>query len=204
MPRGARPVAAATGTAVAGLGKSVLLLRPGVEERTHHLPLELVRRDIAGDHPGVPLMLRIRVLDAGTGAPVTGAVIDIRHRDALGRTGPGTEVRGAQMADQQGYAEFRTVHPGWHDGEPVQIVAEVHVGGYLAGGRSVAHTGHLRFPEALTAEVAQLAPYRAIRTPRTTADTGGEHAVGTLQVVPRDRYHLASGLLASIVVAVAG
>ncbi|MEU8243720.1 hypothetical protein AB0C07_36170 [Actinoplanes missouriensis] len=171
-----------------------LSLTPDLEKKAHHLPLELVRRDIAGDHPGVPLMLRIRVLDESSGDPVTGAVIDIRHCDALART----QVRGAQLTDRNGYAEFRTVHPGWHPNEPVHIAVEVHVGGYLAGGRSLAHTGRLGFPEPLTAEVAQLAPYRAIRTPRAVSR---EHA-GTLTVVPRDRFHLASGLLASIVVAV--
>ncbi|WP_127553363.1 hypothetical protein [Actinoplanes sp. OR16] len=153
-----------------------------------------MRRDIAGDHPGVPLMLRIRVLGETTGDPVGGAVLDIRHWDALGRT----QVRGAQMTDQQGYAEFRTVHPGWQADVAVHIHAEVHVGGYLAGGRSIAHSGRLYLPEALTAEVAQLPPYRQIRTPRAVTD----EQASTLHVVPRDRFDLVSGLLASIVVAV--
>lgn len=171
--------------------------------QTHHLPLELVRRDIAGDHPGIPLMLRVRVLTAGTGRPVAGAVLDIRHCDALGRTGEETRVRGAQMTDAQGYAEFRTVHPGWQAGQAVHIIAAVHVGGYLAGGRSVAHTGRLYFPEQLTAQVAQLPPYRAIRAPRTPCDDDpARTAGGMLHVVPRDRFELSSGLLATITVAV--
>ncbi|MBB2943973.1 protocatechuate 3,4-dioxygenase beta subunit [Actinoplanes lutulentus] len=174
--------------------KTALLLTPDLEGRAHHLPLELVRRDIAGDHPGVPLMLRIRVLGDESGDPVVGAVLDIRHCDALGRT----QVRGAQMTDHQGYAEFRTVHPGWLPDEPVHIAAEVHVGGYLAGGRSIAHSGRLYLPESLAAQVAQMPPYRNIRTTRAVDD---EHA-STLHVVPRDRFHLASGLLASIVIAV--
>ncbi|MEU4692832.1 hypothetical protein [Actinoplanes sp. NPDC023714] len=188
--------AARPGTAVLGssTARTALLLTPDLEERVHHLPLELVRRDIAGDHPGVPLMLRIRLLAEKTGDPIGGAVLDIRHWDALGRT----EVRGAQVTDPQGYAEFRTVHPGWQDGVPVHIHAEAHRGGYLAGGRSVAHSGRLHLPEALTAEVAQLPPYRSIRTPRAVND---ERAC-TLHVVPRDRFDLVSGLLASIVVAV--
>ena len=178
------------------------LLLPSAGQ-THHLPLELVRRDIAGDHPGIPLMLRVRVLSAGTGQPVTGAVLDIRHTDALGRAGEDTQVRGAQLTDGQGYAEFRTVHPGWLPGRAVHLLAEVHVGGYLAGGRSVAHTGRLYFPEQLTAQIAELAPYRAIRAPRTTCDDDpGRTAGGMLHVVPRDRFELSSGLLATITVAV--
>jgi hypothetical protein len=190
--RTTRPTTPAGNPGNPGTPRTSLLLIPDLEQRAHHLPLELVRRDIAGDHPGVPLMLRIRVLDDTTGDPVN-AVLDIRHWDALGRT----QVRGAQVNDSQGYAEFRTVHPGWQAGEPVHILVEVHVGGYLAGGRSIAHTGRLTLPESLTAEVAQLPPYRGIRAPRPV----DEHA-STLNVVPRDRFDLASGLLASIVVAV--
>jgi protocatechuate 3,4-dioxygenase beta subunit len=170
------------------------VLAPASAGQIHHLPLELVRRDIAGDRPGVPLMLRIRVLDARTTDPVIGAVLDIRHRDALGET----ILRGAQVSDQEGYAEFRTVHPGWLPGRPVHLSAEVHVGARLAGGRSVAHAGRLYLPEPISAEVARLAPYREIPAARVVNTT----EAGLLHVVPRDRFDLAAGLLATITVGV--
>ncbi|MBG0562092.1 protocatechuate 3,4-dioxygenase [Actinoplanes aureus] len=176
------------------------LLVPAGTGGSQRLPLELVRRDIAGDHPGLPLMLRIRVLDALNGDPVTRAVVDIRHCAPDGET----VLRGAQTTDPQGYAEFRTVHPGWLPGQAVHLRAEVHLGGYLAGGRSIAHTGRLYFPETLTAQVAGLPPYRDLGVARTANDddpelTGG----GMLNVVPRDRYDLTCGLLAGITAGIA-
>lgn len=164
----------------------LLRAEPG---RTRQLPLELVRRDIAGDRPGVPLMLRIRVLDTLHGSPVGAAVVDIRHRDATGDD----ELRGAQVTDPEGYAEFRTVHPGREPGRPVHIGASVHVGGYLAGGRTVSYTGPLYIPEQIAGQVtAGIAP----------AEEPQPANGGTLNVVPRDRFDLTAGLLATITVTV--
>jgi protocatechuate 3,4-dioxygenase beta subunit len=162
------------------------LAEPG---RRGTLPLELVRRDIAGDRPGVPLMLRIRVLDAVDGAPVTAAVVDLHHRDATSDD----ELRGAQVTDPEGYAEFRTVHPGREPGKPVQITASVHVGGYLAGGRTVTYSGPLYVPEQIAGQVAAGLP--PTEDPQSTAG-------GPLHVVPRDRFDLTAGLLATITVTV--
>lgn len=162
------------------------LAEPG---RTEQLPLELVRRNIAGDRPGVPLMLRIRVLHAVSGFPVTAAVVDLRHRD------PATPdvLRGAQVTDADGYAEFRTVHPGREPGNPVSIDATVHVGGILAGGRAVTYSGPLFVPEQIAAQVAT-----------TTGPAADPHpsAGGVLNVVPRDRFDLTAGLLATVTVTV--
>ncbi|WP_433790280.1 hypothetical protein [Actinoplanes sp. CA-252034] len=157
--------------------------------RTGTLPFELVRRDIAGDHPGVPLMLRIRVLDAFDTTPVSSAVVDLRHREP---TGDG-EVRGAQVTDTDGYAEFRTVHPGREPGKPVHITTSVHVGGYLAGGRTVTYSGPLYIPEQIAGQVAEGLPPAEDREP-----TAGN----LLHVVPRDRFDLSAGLLATITVTV--
>ncbi|MDI6100093.1 hypothetical protein QLQ12_15935 [Actinoplanes sp. NEAU-A12] len=148
-----------------------------------------MRRNIAGDRPGVPLMLRIRVLDALHGSPVGAAVVDLRHRDATGDD----EVRGAQVTDPEGYAEFRTVHPGREPGQPVQITAYVHVGGYLAGGRTVTYCGPLLVPEQIAGQIATgLAP----------AEEQQPATGGTLNVVPRDRFDPTIGLLATITVAI--
>jgi protocatechuate 3,4-dioxygenase beta subunit len=158
------------------------LAEPG---NTETLPLELVRRDIAGDRPGVALMLRIRVLDAVHGTPVRAAVVDIRHRDAT----TDDELRGAQVTDADGYAEFRTVHPGREPGQPAHITAWVHVGGYLAGGRTVTYTGPLYIPEQIAGQVTGgLSP----------ADDPQPAIGGMLTVVPRDRFDLTAGLLATV------
>ncbi|GIE31453.1 hypothetical protein Ait01nite_044980 [Actinoplanes italicus] len=156
---------------------------------TAPLPLELVRRDIAGDRPGVPLMLRIRVLDAVHGTAVSAAVVDIRHRDAT----TDDEVRGAQVTDTDGYAEFRTVHPGREPGQHAHIIASVHVGGYLAGGRTVTYTGPLYIPEQIAGQVVGgLSP----------TDDPQPGIGGMLTVVPRDRFDLTAGLLATVITTV--
>ncbi|MEU4428695.1 hypothetical protein AB0F81_49485 [Actinoplanes sp. NPDC024001] len=190
-------------TTLSGVRRSALsysyLLVPADGGRSPQLPLELVRRDIAGDRPGVPLMLRVRLLDALSGEPVTRAVLGIEHDAPDGET----LLRGAQPTDPQGYAEFRTVHPGWRAGEAVHLRAEVHLGGYLAGGGSVAHTGRLYFPEPLVAQVADLPPYRD-RSPARTPNEDDPETItgGMLNVVPRDRFDVAAGLLAGITVGI--
>jgi len=45
---------------------------------------EMLRRDITESKPGVPLSLRIAVLDSRTCKPLPGAAVDIWHCDALG------------------------------------------------------------------------------------------------------------------------
>lgn len=176
-----------------------LQLVPAGPARSQQLPLELVRRDIAGDCPGVPLMLRVRVLGKLTGDPAASAVVDIRHCAPDGTT----VLRGAQTTDREGYAEFRTVHPGWLPGRAVHLRAAVHLGGYLAGGRSVTHTGDLHLPEEMTAHVAGLPPYRDCGIPRTANQDDPEFtAGGMLNVVPRDRFDIGCGLLAGITVTV--
>ena len=103
------------------------------------------------------------------------------------------ELRGAQVTDPDGYAEFRTVHPGRVPGEPVQINTAVHVGGILAGGRAMTYAGPLIVPEQIAGQVAQ-----------GPAPTDEPHPIsgGMLTVVPRDRFDVSAGLLATITIAV--
>jgi protocatechuate 3,4-dioxygenase beta subunit len=204
-------------------------LTPEVTEGPYYLPLDIVRKNLTEGRPGVPMALRARVVDAASCNPIQGAVLDIWHCDALGvysgypspgAAGPGrghespadgeTFLRGVQMTDERGYAEFSSIFPGWYAGRAVHVHAKVHIGRYiesgLAGGGHVAHTGQLFVAEDLTRSVAPLAPYRRNHTARTTNaqdrhyDAGG--AAGMLTVVPRDRYHLTHGLLATVTVAV--
>ncbi|MEV4278265.1 hypothetical protein [Actinoplanes xinjiangensis] len=150
-------------------------------------------------------MLRIRVLDAFDATPVAAAVVDLRHREPTGNG----ELRGAQVTDSDGYAEFRTVHPGREPGKPVQITASVHVGGYLAGGRTTTYSGPLYIPEQIAGQVTGGLP----PTEDPPSNTGGPlhstvggplHSTvgGPLHVVPRDRFDLTAGLLATITVTV--
>jgi protocatechuate 3,4-dioxygenase beta subunit len=59
-------------------------LTPELTEGPYYIDLERIRRDITEGKSGVPLRLRIRVLQLGTSAPVPNAAVDIWHCDAQG------------------------------------------------------------------------------------------------------------------------
>ncbi len=97
---------------------------------------KLIRRNISEGMDGIPLVLRLTIVDAMTGQPVTGAVVDIWHCNARGaysgwskvdpdkevdvdaigsipRTDDDTYLRGGQFTDQQGVVRFTTIYPGF-------------------------------------------------------------------------------------------
>jgi protocatechuate 3,4-dioxygenase beta subunit len=63
---------------------SYSLLTPELTEGPYYIDSERIRRDITEGKPGVPLRLRIKVVHVSTGAPVSGAAVDIWHCDAQG------------------------------------------------------------------------------------------------------------------------
>ena len=148
------------------------VLAPEQTEGPYYISGEKLRRDITEGRSGVPLLLRLRVVDASTCRPIKGAAVDIWHADALGvysgfGTGSGnrTFMRGIQKTDPSGLARFRSVWPGWYQGRTVHIHVKVHVGG------NVVHTGQLYFSDALTDRVYRQAPYSS-RPNRTTRNAG--------------------------------
>jgi protocatechuate 3,4-dioxygenase beta subunit len=96
---------------------------------------KLSRLDITEGHPGVPLRIRLVVIDTASCQPLTGARIDIWHARADGfysgyrgqgdnhkiDTTGGTFMRGTQETDAQGEARFHTVYPGWYIGRTPHI-----------------------------------------------------------------------------------
>ena len=111
------------------------ILTPQSEEGPYYLDPKLVRADIAEGRPGVPLALRLRVIEAGSCTPIAGARVDIWHCDARGiysafpgqgdshnidHTGK-TFLRGTQMVDGNGWGTFKTIYPGWYAGRATHI-----------------------------------------------------------------------------------
>jgi protocatechuate 3,4-dioxygenase beta subunit len=159
------------------------------------------RRDITEGRDGVPVRVALRLLDAGTGNPLTGALAEVRQADAEGRysgfgplrTRPGqivtsasvprdvaapseTFLRGCQRTDDGGCCVFDTIYPGWYPSRTVHIHLAVQVGDHQA-------VTQLYFPDDLTDEVFALPPY-AGRPPRDTTNAadsifvdGGERTV---------------------------
>ena len=81
--RRAASAPAAISTTPLPVGKE-MPLTPELTEGPYYIDLERIRRDITEGKPGVPLRLKIRVVQAGTGAPLAGAAVDLWHCDAQG------------------------------------------------------------------------------------------------------------------------
>jgi protocatechuate 3,4-dioxygenase beta subunit len=167
--------AADTGPAAVASGLVSCVLSPEMTEGPYYVEGDKVRRNITEGRPGVPLTLRLRVLDVSTCKPIKGAAVDIWHCDAGGvysgtsvqNTENRTFLRGIQRTDTNGVAIFKTIYPGWYAGRTVHI----HVKVYL-GGRTV-HTGQLFFSDTLTDRVYRRTPYsrRPRRNTRNAADS---------------------------------
>lgn len=163
------------------------VLTPEVTEGPYYIDLDNVRRDITEGKDGAPLDLKITVVDATSCASITGAAVDVWHCDASGvysgftqasagvpvggggsqsPTDDDTFLRGTQVTDADGLAEFQTIYPGWYPGRAVHIHMKVHVGG------SEVHTGQLFFDDSLTDSVHTRSPYntRGTRDARNAAE----------------------------------
>jgi protocatechuate 3,4-dioxygenase beta subunit len=167
--------AAANGPAAVASGLVSCVLAPEQTEGPYYLDDHKVRRTITEGRPGVPLTLRLTVLNVSTCKPIKGAAVDIWHCDAggvySGTSVQGTEddrfLRGIQRTNAKGVALFKTIYPGWYPGRTVHIHVTVHISG------NVVHTGQLYFPDALTDIVYKRSPYRRrpSRTTRNAADS---------------------------------
>ena len=135
--------ASAGPTAVAS-GLVSCVLAPEQTEGPYYLPGDRLRKNITEGKPGVPLTLKLSVVDVQTCKPIKGAAVDIWHCDALGTYAAQTNatfLRGIQKTDAKGMATFVTVYPGWYQGRTVHIHVKVALGG------NVVHTGQLYFAD---------------------------------------------------------
>jgi protocatechuate 3,4-dioxygenase beta subunit len=134
-------------------------LTPEMTEGPFYFDVEQIRRDIREDRDGMPLRLALRVRDAAACAAIADAIIDIWHCDAGGlysgfESASGeTYLRGAQVTDANGVAEFLTLYPGGYQGRTIHIHAKVHLD------NSTALTTQVYFDEAVTDAVYATEPY---------------------------------------------
>jgi protocatechuate 3,4-dioxygenase beta subunit len=190
-------------------------LTPEVTEGPFYVALERIRRDITEGRPGVPLTLKIRVIDVRRCVPIHSAAVDVWHCDAGGLysdessngTSGQTYLRGVQLTNKKGFATFRTVYPGHYTGRATHIHLKVHIGsrargGTLRGGH-VSHTGQIFFAESANSSVYALSPYSADTAQRTlnSADSIYSQAGGASAEVGLSG-SAASGFVGSIVLGV--
>lgn len=184
--------ASSDGAGPAGVASGAVscVLTPEQTEGPYYIAGEKLRRNITEGKAGVPLLLRLKVVDASTCRPIKGAAVDIWHADALGvysGFGSGarsrTFMRGIQRTDRNGLARFRSAYPGWYRGRTVHIHVKVHVAG------NVVHTGQLYFPDRITDRVFRRKPYsrRPRRSTRNANDfvfaQGGRRSMLALRKV---------------------
>lgn len=178
--------------------EELCVLTPELTEGPYYLDTNLVRQDITEGRAGLPLRLRVTVNDPTTCSPLANAAIDIWHCDAQGfysgvnANSPGSDadadeiaeatnsifLRGIQLTDADGLAEFLTIYPGWYRGRTVHIHLMVHVGGQADGssydGGYISHIGQLFFDDTISDEVFLLEPYAGRpEDERTTNDEDG-------------------------------
>ncbi len=167
--------AAGSGPAAVESGLVTCVLSPEMTEGPYFVEGDRVRRNVTEGKPGVPLTLRLTVVDVSSCKPIRNAAVDIWHCDAggtySGTSQQGTEgltfLRGIQRTDRNGLALFRTIYPGWYPGRAVHVHLKVFLGG------TTVHTGQLFFPDRLTDAVYKRSPYnrRPNRDPRNAADS---------------------------------
>lgn len=175
----AAATAATSSAANAEPGPGVCILSPEAVEGPFYFDPALVRTDIAEERPGVPLELRLTLIEAAGCAPIPGARIDVWHCDAAGdysgfdQTAKAdaasgkrsTFMRGTQFADAAGAVAFRTVYPGWYPGRTPHI----HLKAFLDGANVL--TTQLYFPDALSEYIYANVKAYAHRDARDTINT---------------------------------
>ena len=133
------------------------ILTPQAESGPYYIDPKLERSDVRDGKAGVPLTLRLRVIEAGPCTALTGARVDIWHCDARGiysafpgqgdshkiDTSSATFLRGTQMTDKSGWAEFTTIYPGWYPGRATHIHFKIFTD------EKTVLVGQTFFPEAL-------------------------------------------------------
>ncbi|MFF5186591.1 intradiol ring-cleavage dioxygenase [Streptomyces sp. NPDC000345] len=174
-----------------------MTLMSSVTEGPYYLDGALVRKDITEGKSGVPLTLRLTVVDATDGCtPVKGAAVEIWHCDAWGyysgytTANPGgsapaesedgstaddsTYLRGYQIANANGVVKFETIFPGWYTPRTCHIHVKVHTGGEKEDGTyeggKVNYTGQFFFDDAVAEEIFALEPYSRHSGSYTTLD----------------------------------
>jgi protocatechuate 3,4-dioxygenase beta subunit len=145
-------------------------VRPALTEGPFFVDTQLNRSDIRSDpvtgvvKPGVPLVLRFvvsRVSSSGC-TLLPGAMVDIWQCDAQGiysgvqdrfaDTRGQKWLRGYQVTNAQGVAEFTTIYPGWYPGRTVHIHFKIRY-------RNRDFTSQLFFDDALSDRILANPPY---------------------------------------------
>jgi protocatechuate 3,4-dioxygenase beta subunit len=188
------------------------VVRPALTEGPYFVDDQLNRSDIRVEpsdnsvKAGALLHLIFNVSDVSqnTCAPLEGAQVDVWHCDAAGTysgvSDPGFDtsgqkwLRGYQITDESGVAEFITIYPGWYSGRTVHIHFKIRTDPDADKGYEF--TSQLFFDEALTDVVHAQGPYAAKGYRDTLNETDsiyqGSEGLLTLDVVEDEEGYTAT------------
>src|SRR2546426_4065119 len=159
-------------TTTPSTGSATCVLTAALTEGPYFVDEMLNRSDIRTDpvtgavSTGIPLALTFNVSRVANSActPLTGAYLDVWHCDATGTysdvSGAGTGekfLRGYQITDGSGVAQFTTIYPGWYSGRAVHIHFKLRL--FAGATTSYEFTSQFFFNESLTDVVHALSPY---------------------------------------------
>ena len=173
---GAALLAGAAPASAAGV-QAGCVVRPAQTEGPFFVDGELERSDIRTDarggktRPGTPLQLRFNLTTVGANCtPLAGAQVHVWHSDADGQYSDADVrhassaslqfLRGYQVTDAAGTAQFLTIYPGWYGGRTPHIHFKIRLP--VAPGsssRSQEFTSQLYFDDAVSDRVYAAAPY---------------------------------------------
>lgn len=162
------------------------VVRPELTLGPYFVDEQLNRSDIRSEPPdgsvreGIPLTLAIGVFDVSQNScdPIAGAQVDIWHCDAAGiysgvsdrsfNTVGQKFLRGYQLTDETGKAQFLTIYPGWYSGRTVHIHFMIRSTG--ADGNAYEFVSQFFFDETMTDQAHSVQPY-ATRGYRNTLNS---------------------------------
>jgi protocatechuate 3,4-dioxygenase beta subunit len=149
-----------------GDGGNACTLYPQQTAGPYYLDLDLLRRDISEGKPGAELSVVLQVRSKAC-IELKDLAVDLWHCDAEGvysgfpgqlgdldTTGQ-TFLRGTQVTDGDGIAQFDSVYPGWYPGRTTHIHFRVHTSSTTEA------TSQLYFPEDVTEGIYATSPYDA-------------------------------------------
>jgi protocatechuate 3,4-dioxygenase beta subunit len=171
--------------AVSSDSTAACVLTAALTEGPYFVDEILNRSDIRADpttgvvSSGVPLQLTFKVSRVASGGctPLTGAYVDVWHCDSGGAysdvSGAGSGkrfLRGYQITDADGLAQFTTIYPGWYQGRAVHMHFKLRL--FAGATKTYEFTSQFFFDDSLTDTVYALSPYssRSARDTRNSAD----------------------------------
>lgn len=129
----------------------------------------VLRENVAEDKTGVPLQVKIKLVNVNDSCKPVSAYVYIWHcdKDGLysgysqsnnaGQSGK-TYCRGVQYTDTSGVAHFTTIYPGWYAGRITHIHFQIFLTTYGSTARSSA-ISQMAFPAETTKAVYQTSLY---------------------------------------------